>query len=86
MLTSGELLSILDTEAPWHEREGLVRAAIECTGVMNDAALRTEIADHTAEVNDGAGHWSDLAVIVESIPYARGDAGPGFQGISVVKD
>ena len=82
MLTSEELLDILGTETPWHEREGLVRAAVESAGIMNDAVLRDEIAQHSADVNDGVGHWSDLAVIVESIPYARGNAGPGFQSIS----
>lgn len=73
-----DLEGILGTNEPYEVREGLVRAALEASGVIEDDTLRKELSKHGNKINDGIGHWSDLAVIIESIPHARGDAGPGF--------
>jgi len=80
-LSVDALEAILGSDAPCEEREATVRSILEAASVMTDDRLRQAMAAHQEEINQGMGHWSDLAFIMNSIPRARGNAGPGYTNV-----
>lgn len=75
------LVEILNSDKSWDEREDQVRSLVENAGVIGDDELRKELAEYQSEINDGIGHFSDLKIIIDGIPRARGNAGPGFHAL-----
>lgn len=80
--SASDLESILQAGASYDMRKGLVIALIDTMHIGERRVFEEELRDSSNQINDGIGHWSDLAAITANtpyVPYARGgNAGADF--------